>query len=262
MSIRCGAREHNTAALADARLRRSRVYARAAACLMMSVCSLGFQARVNMPRYAQLLKTIGPMAVMLLGSAAAGAQAPQPEPQQFEVTPFVGYRLGGGFKLNDTDQHISLADHQAFAAAVDLRADQDTQYELFYSRESTTLRGAGFAPVGTVVEYLQVGGTVAFDQPNVLRPYFGGGIGVARLSPDLAVGHDDTRLSLSLSLGLRAPLGSHLALRFEARGFFTPVNTDTAVFCRSDQGDALCRIRVRGSTFFQGDFLAGLAFTF
>lgn len=214
-----------------------------------------------MPRYRRILKTIV-SAAALLGGVGAAAQAPEAEPQQFEFTPFVGYRVGGSFRLNDTDQRLALADHDAFAVAFDVRADQDRQYELFYSRESTTLRGAGFAPVGTVIEYLQIGGTVALDELDAVKPYFGGGIGVARLSPDLGIGHEDTRFSLSLSLGLRAPVGSHLALRLEARGFLTPINTDTAVFCRSDQGDALCRVRVRGSSFFQGDFLAGLAFTF
>jgi opacity protein-like surface antigen len=201
-------------------------------------------------------------AAALLTGAAAGAQEPQTESQQFEVAPYFGYRVGGGFKLNDTGQHIALADHDSFAVAVDWRADPERQYELFYSRESTTLRGAGFAPVGTVIEYLQLGGTVALDYMDAVKPYFGGGVGVARLTPDLAIGHEDTRFSLSLSLGLRASLSSHLALRLEARGFLTPVNTSTAVFCRSDQGDALCRVHVRGSSFIQGDFMAGLAFSF
>ena len=209
----------------------------------------------------QLLKTIV-SAAALLGSTVAAADPPQSAPPQFEVSPFVGYRVGGGFRLADTGQHISLDDHDSFAIAFDLRADQERQYELFYSRESTTLRGMGFNPVGTRIEYLQIGGTVALDELGAVKPYFGGGLGVARLSPDLAAGHDDTRFSLSLSLGLRAPVSQHLALRLEARGFLTPVNTDTVVFCRSDQGDALCRVRVRGYSFFQGDFLAGLAFPF
>ncbi len=200
-------------------------------------------------------------AAALFGSAAAVADPSQTEPQ-FEISPFAGYRLGGGFKLMDTGQSISLADHGAFAVALDLRAPEDTQYEVFYSRESTSLRGNGFVPVGTIVEYLHLGGTVGLDELGPVRPYFGGGLGVTRLSPALAVGREDTRFSLSLSLGVRAPLSQHLALRFETRGFLTPMNTDTAVFCRSDQGGALCRVRVRGSSFLQGDFLAGLAFTF
>jgi len=214
-----------------------------------------------MPGYRRVWVTIV-SAAALLGSEAAAADSPRPEPQQFEISPFAGYRLGGGFRMADTGQRISLADHDSFALAVDLRADDQTQYEVFYSRESTTLRGTGFAPVGTVVEYLQIGGTVLLDDESRVKPYFGGGLGVARLSPDLAGGREDTRFALSLSLGLRAPLSQHFALRLEARGFWTPLNTDSAVFCRADQGDALCRVRVRGSGFVQGDFLAGLAYTF
>jgi opacity protein-like surface antigen len=202
-----------------------------------------------------------PVAV-LLASATVVAQSPEAGPQQFEVSPFIGYRVGGGFTLVDTGQHISLDGHQSLALALDLRADPETQYELFYSRQSTSLRGDGFAAVGTTVEYLQFGGTLALDELGRVKPYIGGGLGLARLTPDLAVGHEDTRFALSFALGLRAPLSTHLALRLEARGFWTPVNTNTAVFCNSDQGGALCRVRVQGSSFLQGDFLAGLAFTF
>jgi hypothetical protein len=207
------------------------------------------------------LQTIVAAAVVLV-SVPVVAESPQAETQQFEIAPFAGYRLGGGFTLVDTGQHISLDGHSSFALAFDFRADPNTQYELFYSRQSTTLSGAGFTSVGTVVEYLQFGGTVALDELGRVKPYFGGGLGLARLSPDLALAREDTRFALSFSLGVRAPLNPHLALRLEARAFWTPVNTDTAVFCRSDQGGALCRVRVQGSSLIQGDFLAGLAFTF
>jgi opacity protein-like surface antigen len=214
-----------------------------------------------MPRYRRVWVTLI-SAAALFGSSAGAADAPRAEPQQFEISPFAGYRLGGSFRMADTGQRISLTDHDSFALALDLRGDELTQYELFYSRQSTKLRGTGLPAVGTVVEYLQIGGTVALDDMDRVKPYFGAGIGVARLSPDLVVGREDTRFALSLALGLRAPLSQHFALRLEARGFWTPVNTDTAVFCRADQGDALCRVRVRGSGFVQGDFLAGLAYSF
>lgn len=214
-----------------------------------------------MPTYRRVWVTLVSAAV-LLGSEAAAADSPRAGPQQFEISPFVGYRVGGGFRMADTGQRISLDDHDSFALALDLRADDETQYELFYSRQSTSLRGAGVGSIGTVVEYLQIGGTVLLDDADRVKPYFGGGLGVARLSPALVVGREDTRFALSLSLGLRAPVSQHLALRLEARGFWTPVNTDTAVFCRANQGDALCRVRVRGSGFIQGDFLAGLSYSF
>jgi opacity protein-like surface antigen len=214
-----------------------------------------------MPSCRGVLKGLWPVAALLAGSTAV-EQAYGDEPPQFSISPFVGYRVGGDFRLSDTGQLISLDDHAAFALAVDARADEGREYEFFYSRQSTALRGNGFAPVGTVVEYLHIGGTLALADEGWIRPYFGGGLGVTRLSPGLAPGTDDTRFSVSLALGLRAPLTQHFSLRLEARGYITPLNTDTALFCRSDQGGALCQVRVRGSALFQGDFLAGATYAF
>src|SRR5256886_9071750 len=50
-----------------------------------------------------------PLRALLLGaavlvSASATAEPPVREAQQFEVSPFIGYRVGGGFKLLDTGQ--------------------------------------------------------------------------------------------------------------------------------------------------------------
>lgn len=214
-----------------------------------------------MPSHREVLKGLLPVTVFLV-SAVASVEARADEPLQFSVSPFIGYRVGGDFRVNDTGQRISLADHASFALAVDARADEGSQYELFYSRQSTDLRGDGTLLGSIVVEYLHIGGTVDLVDDSRIKPYVGGGLGVTRLSPGLAPGSDDTRFSASLSLGLRAPLTQHLALRFETRGYFTPLNTDTAVFCRSDQGGALCRIRARGSSFFQGDFFAGATWSF
>jgi opacity protein-like surface antigen len=208
-----------------------------------------------------VLKALWPVTALLAGSTAV-EQAYGDEPPQFSISPFFGYRVGGGFRLNDTGQLISLDDHDAFAIAVDARAGEGSQYEFFYSRQSTALRGNGFDPVDTVVEYMHVGGTLALADEGPIEPYFGGGLGVTRLSPGLAPGSSDTRFSVSLALGLRAPLTQHFSLRLEARGYFTPLNTDTTLFCRSDQGGALCQVRGRGSALFQGDFLAGATYAF
>jgi opacity protein-like surface antigen len=208
-----------------------------------------------------------PSKALLLGAAAlvsAPAMAEQParEAQQFEVSPFIGYRVGGSFWLIGAGQHVELDDHGSFALAFDARADQSTQYELFYGRQSTVLRGAALVPVSIKVEYLHIGGTVALDEAQRAKPYLAGGLGITRFNPDPALGHEDTRFSVSLALGLRVPVSRHFSLRLEGRGLLTPVNTDSALFCRSDQSGALCQVRVRGSSFFQFDFLAGAAYAF
>jgi opacity protein-like surface antigen len=191
------------------------------------------------------------------------------EPLLFEVAGFGALAVGGHFRLQDAvatgtgaGSTVSLADHGAFALAADLRADEGSQYELFYSREATDLRGnAGVPRTNVTVEYFHLGGTLLLDDEPKIKPYIVGGLGVARFTPG-AQGNTDTRFSASLGLGLRWPVTRHFSVRLEGRGFVTLVNPDAAIFCRSDQAGLLCRIRGSGQTFLQGEFLAGAAWAF
>jgi len=196
---------------------------------------------------------------LALSGAAAAAEPPE---MAFEIAPFGGYRVGGRFTDTTNNQSVDLSDHGSFALALDARADSMSQYELFYSRQSTTLTGAGFASLGAKVEYLHLGGTLTLDQQPRLQTYLAGGLGATRFSPDVAGGQEDTRFSMSLALGLRVPLATHFRLRFEARGYVTFMDTDTAIFCGSGQAGAICSIRASGSTLFQFEMLAGASFVF
>jgi opacity protein-like surface antigen len=178
----------------------------------------------------------------VLVSAPTTAEQPAREAQQFAVSPFIGYRVGGSFRLIDAGQHVELDDHGSFALALDARADESTQYELFYGRQSTVLRGAALAPVSIEVEYLHIGGTVALDEAQRVKPYLAGGLGITRFNPDPALGHEGTRFSLSLALGLRVPVSRHFSLRLEGRGLLTPVNTDSAERRPLPGAGAGCRV--------------------
>jgi hypothetical protein len=200
--------------------------------------------------------------LLLAMTVPAWAQAPAPAALPFEITPFAGYRLGGDFVVADTGQSVHAEDHGSFALALNLMADDWTQYELFYGRQSTQLHDRGSLSTPLRIEYLHVGGIVPFESFGHLYPYFGGGLGFTRLSPDSALGTDNTRFSMSFALGLRVPVNRHLSFRFEGRSYLTAIPTDTAVFCRSDETGGLCKVRFQGSVFFQFDLLAGAAFAF
>ena len=207
----------------------------------------------------------GAALVALLISAALrsnAVMAETPPGQTFEVAPFIGYQVGGNFQQADTGQHIGLDDHGSFAIALDAPADPSGQYELFYGRQSTVVRGEGFAPVNVVVEYLHIGGTVLLSDSQRVKPYLAGGLGVSRLSPDSPGADADTRFSVSLALGLRVPLNRHFSLRVEGRGFLTVLQSDGAVFCHSGESGGACQITAQGSTLFQFAFLAGAAYDF
>jgi opacity protein-like surface antigen len=198
-----------------------------------------------------------------LGMFAPAAAQSVVAPPAYSFNAFIGYRVGGNFNLADTGEAVSLRDHSSFALALDARADAGRNYELLYSRQSTVLAGGSFAATGTTVEYLHVGGTVAFDDATPkFQPYFGGGLGVTRFTPDSPVGSSDTRFSMSLALGLRWPVARNFQMRLEGRGYVSFVDTSTDFFCRSDQNGGICQIRSHGSTIFQFEMLAGASLLF
>lgn len=180
-----------------------------------------------------------------------------------EITPFAGYRMGGDFELGDTGQDLSLESRRAFSLALNFPIDAYSQYELFYGRQETRLEdNSPFGPVDVDVEYLHIGGTVVLNEERRVVPYAVGTLGATRLTPDAVGTDEETRFSLSLGLGLRVPVSTHLSLRLEGRGFATFMNTQSSVFCASGSAGGFCSLRGRGDTFFQYEFLAGVAFSF
>jgi len=183
-------------------------------------------------------------------------------PLTFAVSPFIGYRLGGTFALAGTGTHVDADNHLSYALALDVSTDrQASQYELFYSRESTSLGAESPVPSDLVIEYLHVGGTTEFGgSSSRWRPYLVGSVGATRFDPSL--GDHKTDFSASIGLGTRGELTQHLAARLEARGFITVLSSSTAVFCSSNQNGGLCAIQARGTSFIQADILAGLSYSF
>lgn len=210
------------------------------------------------------------VAVVATAGVVVSAQAAGRGPS-FEIAGFGGWTTGGQFKLqgggaivnNDvtsTGTRIGLDDHSTFAVTAGLRASDTTQYELFYSREATQLKAYG-AETDVTVSYFHLQGTLLLSEgERALQPYVIGGLGITRLTPG-EDGTSKTRPSAALGLGLRWAATDHLSLRLEGRGLVTLMNNNT-VFCKSDETGLLCRVHGNGTTFIQGQFLAGVAFAF
>jgi opacity protein-like surface antigen len=216
---------------------------------------------------------VGALGTIAMVAAAQAGDVHRNDTQNFEIAGFGGWSVGGEFKWDRggaivngestaTGSRIGLDDHSSFAVAADLRASDSAAYELLYSREATQLKAIGGAAATDVtVSYLHLGGTLMLDEiDRPLKPYAIGGLGITRLQPG-EDGSSRTRFSGSLGLGLRWAATQHLALRLEGRGFVT-LMSDNSVFCRSDQTGLICRVHGNGSTFIQGQFLAGVAFAF
>jgi opacity protein-like surface antigen len=213
----------------------------------------------------RLLMVTGGLAISTTAGAQVPPQAAPQEPLPFEVAAFGGYTFGGGFKVQDLDgtsTNQSLANQGTFAAAFDYRLEDTRQYEIFYSRESSNFGGnTTFPRTRMTVQYIHAGGTVLLDDLPGFSPYIAGGLGATLLDPGMQ-GNSDTKLSMSLALGLRWTLNQRFAVRVEGRGFATWESTETSLFCRSDQSGAVCQVQSRSSGFFQGQVLAGVVFAF
>lgn len=206
------------------------------------------------------------LAIALLAMPASPARAEGP---RVEFTPFVGYRVGGKFELEDpaatTSQSANLSDDASFGLDVGLYRDQTSFYELLYSEQQAGLSSHDPALRGldVKVEYLHVGGTALFPQEaEWLVPYLSLTIGATRLVAQ--GGHYDTATKFSASVGggLRMPISDHLDANFGLRGYLTLIDSNTEFLCVSNSDGGTCLLRSTGSTFIQGEALLGLTLRF
>jgi opacity protein-like surface antigen len=172
--------------------------------------------------------------LLLLTTSAAHAQ-------RVEITPFAGYRVGGSFSVLDDGEtelgrDLEVADEPAWGVHLGYEVSDDGEIELLYSRQETRVQTddlfTGQPVLDLALETWQFGGNYLWgeDQQRV-RPYIGVGLGITRLLPEPAGLQDETRFSLSAAAGVKVWLTRNLGLRFEARGFFTVLESDREYFC-------------------------------
>ena len=203
------------------------------------------------------------LVVFLLGVADDGCAA---QPRINALSAYAAYRDGGDFTDVGTGNTIPIEASGAWAVSLDWGIDAGSQLQLFVSRQSSrvdarqaTQPAPPAAPLPEkfpiAVTYAHVGGTVYLDKKIGQGVYVSGGIGATLFEPDLAGLANELRASGSLALGYQLPLGERLALRFEARGYATLINSDSALFCSGG-----CVISIKGNTLTQGEVMLGLSF--
>ncbi len=203
-----------------------------------------------------------PIALLLAGLLASPLAAADELPL-FQVGLHGGYRMGGGLEDGESGADRDFEDSSSFAVSLEMRYGKgdDRFYQLWYSRQATEVDN-GVDDFDADIEYLHIGGTLPFGGWEHAQPYFAAGIGATRFSASVPDADDSTRFSGSMAFGLEIPLAAHAAIRLEARGYLTAVDTDTSFFCRSDDGEGACRIVASGSAIFQAEGLAGILIRF
>jgi hypothetical protein len=179
-----------------------------------------------------------------------------------ELVVYTGFRDGGSFKDAVTGKSVSIQSSQVFAASLDFPLDEVSQFQIFYSFQDSSLGLDSFAAGAPIdpefplhVMYLQLGGTSFFTGEIGHGAYVVGGLGATLFDPTSGGYDSEMRLSANVGLGYEQPLGKRIALRFEARGYFTLINSSGSMFCSGG-----CAISISGDGVVQGELSIGLAF--
>lgn len=200
------------------------------------------------------------VACCLLGSGITATA----EAQQFELTPFGGWRFGGGFADLDTgaDYELENAVSYGLILGIPWKAEDRSFLELVWSRQPTSVGilsadGSQF-DLDLDIDYLHIGGMVPFATPNAkLDTLLTGGVGATFMWPGLSGAGSEVLFAVSLGGGLLYHVSDMVGIRLELRGFYTFTEAGGGVFCAGG-----CVIVFSGSGFGQGELTAGLQLAF
>src|SRR5260370_12050631 len=206
------------------------------------------------------------MGLLVALSAAPGqcahAQSASTGKYESAITVYGGGLVGGSVTDATTNSTRNVDNGSSFALAVDSGLDSNSQVELFYSQQKTALTSGVFSPrsnnIGLTLHNYQIGGTNFIDEMG-RGLYVMGGIGATTAKPDRSGLNSDTFFSGNLGVGWMVPLGAHVGLRFEARGYGILLNNHSAVFCG---GTTRCIVAIKATAPFPGQMLSALSIPF
>jgi opacity protein-like surface antigen len=177
--------------------------------------------------------------------------------QDFEVTPFIGWRTSSSLEEVNTGASIDLDETNSFGIILSMKKDLDTNYDFLFSRQNTELQSSTSNNTESIrFDYYQIGGTIFYPQDK-LYPFVSGGLGATHISPANDNYSSETKFSLSVGGGVRIPFSQNVGLRLEARGYGTVVSSGGTIMCSGG-----CVAQFKGSLFMQFEASAGLSIAF
>jgi len=170
-----------------------------------------------------------PLAVTFALFAAGSASA-----AEFELTPSIGYRWGGGIDAGESPlftTDVNIADDASYAFSFGIRPQSGLIIELFADRQKTAfvenneLFGEDKVLFDVDVTYYQVGVGWGWTRGDY-EPFIVGALGMVQLDPDTPLATSEEDFSLSVGGGVKIWANHHVGFRFELRGFWGNINQD------------------------------------
>lgn len=154
-----------------------------------------------------------------------------------ELTPFVGYQLGGTFESDDDYNDdfdlfddVDIEESESYGLILDIGVSKNAQIEVFYSRQDSAFEESGFlgATLGDVeIEYFHVGFLWQWGAGQV-KPFVVASGGGTRFT---LPGDSDTRPSAAIGGGVKVFFNDHVGLRLDGRVYSTFIDEDEEISC-------------------------------
>lgn len=180
--------------------------------------------------------------------------------QTVEITPFAGYRFGGGFFEELTRQPVDLDGAATFGGVVNVAFRDGLLIEALFTHQEATLvvPASPFGPESRwrmTVDHMMAGGLQEFGT-GAARPFLTGLLGLTRYA---APGDAELRFTASAGGGVRLFPVNNLGLRLDGRVFATLADLgDRAIACTP----GFCIFAFDATFVWQSEFSAGLTVRF
>ncbi len=202
-------------------------------------------------------------ALLCLASPALAQQ----DQASFELTPYVGYRFGGTFEIEESPDSYDIEDSAVYGVILNFPHRANTRWEVLYSRQSTEAEYSDASSVNRLLDIdshiLQIGGTYQFESEyKTVQPYLAATIGGTHVEASANGSESDTFWSGSLGLGMLVAPNSRVGLRLEARGHATFTNSSTDLLCVVSPDLNACAIKMTGDVVTQFEAFAGVVVRF
>jgi hypothetical protein len=200
-----------------------------------------------------------PIALGIVVATACFATSTAAQP--VEIAPVGGYRFGGGFFEQVTQQQVDLDGAPVFGIVVDVPLHDGLFVEAFASHQqgSVTVPESATAPSTRWridVDHFQVGGLQEFFDRRRTRPFLTGLLGLTRYAAD---GDNEIRFTASAGGGVKLMPVPRFGLRLDGRVFATFVEVEgRAIAC----SPGICLVAFNANIVWQAEFTAALVVGF
>jgi len=187
--------------------------------------------------------------------------------QTVEVQPFVGYRWGGTFDIDDPEAPgFDIGSGESYGFTFGIVTSPSSQIDFFYSHQGTEIDVDGKIPghgdtlSGFDINNFQLEGSWMAGKPeDRFRPFAAFGLGATEFGAPSGFSGSRTQFALSIGGGAKLYFGQTVGMRFEAHWTPTFFNSDETIFCGSGTG---CFATTSGDYISQVEVTAGLILRF